>query len=471
MNMLGDGRDSLGSGEEWARVRGRLRAEVGDAAFRSWLKPLTMVGAKNGVARMSVPTRFMRDWVVSNYAERIQILWQDEGVGIERVEIVVQPPPRPAPKSDCAPKMAESRPTRQLVAAPAGARSEVDNSYRDLSAPLDARFTFEDFVVGKPNELAYAAARRVAEAGSVPFNPLFLYGPVGLGKTHLMHAIAWEIGARYPKRRIIYLSAEKFMYQFVRALRTKDTVSFKDQFRSVDVLMIDDVQFIGGREATQEEFFHTFNALVDQNRQVVISADKSPSDLEGVEERMRSRLGWGLVADIHPTTYELRLGILQAKAEQTDPEIPAKVLEFLAHKITSNVRELEGALNRIVAHATLVGRPITLESSQELLHDLLRANDRRVTIEEIQKRVSEHFNVRVTDMHSARRARAVARPRQVAMYLSKQLTARSLPEIGRKFGGRDHTTVMHAVRKIEELKSTDPGFAEDIELLRRMLEA
>ena len=469
--MLGDGRDSLGSGEEWARVRGRLRAEVGDAAFRSWLKPLTMVGAKNGVARMSVPTRFMRDWVVSNYAERIQILWQDEDVGIERVEIVVQPPPRPAPKPDCAPKAAESRPPRQPVAAPAVARSEADNSYRDLSAPLDRRFTFEDFVVGKPNELAYAAARRVAEAGSVPFNPLFLYGPVGLGKTHLMHAIAWEIGARYPKRRIIYLSAEKFMYQFVRALRTKDTVAFKDQFRSVDVLMIDDVQFIGGREATQEEFFHTFNALVDQNRQVVISADKSPSDLEGVEERMRSRLGWGLVADIHPTTYELRLGILQAKAERTEPEIPAKVLEFLAHKITSNVRELEGALNRIVAHATLVGRPITLESSQELLHDLLRANDRRVTIEEIQKRVSEHFNVRVTDMHSARRARAVARPRQVAMYLSKQLTARSLPEIGRKFGGRDHTTVMHAVRKIEELKSTDPGFAEDVELLRRMLEA
>jgi chromosomal replication initiator protein len=448
-----------------------LRAEVGDAAFRSWLKPLTMVGAKNGVARMSVPTRFMRDWVVSNYAERIQVLWQDEDVGIERVEIVVQPPPRPAPKPECAPKAVESRPARQPVVAPAVARSEADNSYRDLSAPLDRRFTFEDFVVGKSNELAYAAARRVAEAGSVPFNPLFLYGPVGLGKTHLMHAIAWEIGARYPKRRIIYLSAEKFMYQFVRALRTKDTVAFKDQFRSVDVLMIDDVQFIGGREATQEEFFHTFNALVDQNRQVVISADKSPSDLEGVEERMRSRLGWGLVADIHPTTYELRLGILQAKAERTEPEIPAKVLEFLAHKITSNVRELEGALNRIVAHATLVGRPITLESSQELLHDLLRANDRRVTIEEIQKRVSEHFNVRVTDMHSARRARAVARPRQVAMYLSKQLTARSLPEIGRKFGGRDHTTVMHAVRKIEELKSTDPGFAEDVELLRRMLEA
>ncbi len=460
------------SGEEWARVRGRLRADVGDAAFRSWLKPLTMVGAKQGVVRMSVPTRFMRDWVVSHYAERIQNLWQEEGVGIVRVEIVVQPPPRPEPKPECAPKAATPGP-RRPVAAPVVARPESgpDTTYRDLSAPLDARFTFENFVVGKPNELAYAAARRVAEARDVPFNPLFLYGPVGLGKTHLMHAIAWEIGARYPKQRIIYLSAEKFMYQFVRALRTKDTVAFKDEFRSVDVLMIDDVQFIGGREATQEEFFHTFNALVDQNRQVVISADKSPSDLEGVEERMRSRLGWGLVADIHPTTYELRLGILQAKAEKSGPDIPAKVLEFLAHKITSNVRELEGALNRIMAHATLVGRPISLESTQELLHDLLRANDRRVTIEEIQKRVSEHFNVRVTDMHSARRARAVARPRQVAMYLSKQLTARSLPEIGRKFGGRDHTTVMHAVRKIEELKSLDPSFSEDIELLRRMLEA
>ncbi len=370
--MLGDGRGGLGSGEEWARVRGRLREEVGDAAFRSWLKPLTMVGAKDGVARMSVPTRFMRDWVVSHYAERIQSLWQDESVGIERVEIVVQPPPRPEPKPDSAPpgrapevtsdrfanpQQASSGPANQRIAAAVVARSESEGAYKDLSAPLDPRFTFENFVVGKPNELAYAAAQRVAEASSVPFNPLFLYGPVGLGKTHLMHAIAWEIGTRYPQRRIIYLSAEKFMYQFVRALRTKDTVSFKDQFRSVDVLMIDDVQFIGGREATQEEFFHTFNALVDQNRQVVISADKSPSDLEGVEERMRSRLGWGLVADIHPTTYELRLGILQTKAERAEPDIPAKVLEFLAHKITSNVRELEGALNRIVANATLIGHP------------------------------------------------------------------------------------------------------------------
>jgi len=235
--------------------------------------------------------------------------------------------------------------------------------------------------------------------------------------------------------------------------------------------MIDDVQFISGKDSTQEEFFHTFNALVDQNRQVIISADKSPSDLEGMEERMKSRLGWGLVADIHPTTYELRLGILQAKAEQKQALVPAKVLEFLAHKITSNVRELEGALTRITAHAQLVGRSITLESAQDVLHDLLRANDRRITIEEIQKRVAEHFNIRLADMHSARRARAVARPRQVAMYLCKQLTPRSLPEIGRKFGGRDHTTVMHAVRKIEELLVEDRALGEDIDLLKRMLES
>jgi chromosomal replication initiator protein len=318
--------------------------------------------------------------------------------------------------------------------------------------------------------LAFAAARRVAEAPSVPFNPLFLFGGVGLGKTHLMHAIAGHITAKSPQKKILYLSAEKFMYQFIRALRYKDTMAFKEMFRSVDVLMIDDVQFIAGKENTQEEFFHTFNALVDQNRQVVISADKSPAELDGIEDRMKSRLGWGLVAEIHSTTYELRLGILQSKAESLGVEVPAKVLEFLAHRITSNVRELEGALNRLVAYANLVGRPITLESAQEVLHDLLRANDRKATIEEIQKRVAEHYNIKISEMHSARRSRAVARPRQVAMYLSKQLTARSLPEIGRKFGGRDHTTVMHAVKKIDELRQSDSGFAEDVELLRRMLE-
>ncbi|MBF0394618.1 MAG: chromosomal replication initiator protein DnaA, partial [Alphaproteobacteria bacterium] len=355
----------------------------------------------------------------------------------------------------------------QPIAAAPAAEPPVGD---ELSAPLDRRYTFKNFVVGKPNEFAHAAAQRVADFDTVSFNPLFLYGGVGLGKTHLMHAIAHHIRERNPRRTVVYLSAEKFMYRFVRALRYQDTMSFKEQFRSVDVLMIDDVQFIGGKDSTQEEFFHTFNALMDQGRQIVISADKSPAELQGMEERLRSRLACGLVADIHATTYELRLGILDSKAEQMGQVVPHKVIEFLAHKITSNVRELEGALNRVVAHSQLVGRDITLESTQEVLHDLLRANDRRITIEEIQKKVAEHFNIRVAEMGSARRARQVARPRQVAMYLAKQLTSRSLPEIGRKFGGRDHTTVMHAVKKIEELRQSDSNFAEDVELLRRMLE-
>jgi len=236
--------------------------------------------------------------------------------------------------------------------------------------------------------------------------------------------------------------------------------------------MIDDVQFISGKDSTQEEFFHTFNALVDHNKQLIISCDRSPSDLEGMEERVRSRLGWGLVADIHATTYELRLGILQSKIDlMTNTQVPPKVLEFLAHKITSNVRELEGALNRVVAHATLVGRPITLETTQEVLHDLLRANDRRVSIEDIQKHVATHYNIKVSDMHSARRSRAVARPRQVAMYLSKKLTSKSLPEIGRKFGGKDHTTVMHAVKRVEELMGADSEMLKDVELIERILQS
>ena len=466
---------------QWARVRGKLRGEFGEAAFKSWLKPLTFKSSRDGLVYLSVSTRFMRDWVRSHYGERLHELWRDEDDGVRGIEIVIEnAPARLSEIDDAMPngahRGAERVPAVRGRATLGEGQGRAPDTYApidrgEMSAPLDPRFTFDKFVVGKPNELAYAAALRVAEAETVPFNPLFLYGGVGLGKTHLMHAIAWHISERDASRRVIYLSAEKFMYQFIRALRFQDTMAFKEQFRSVDVLMIDDVQFISGRETTQEEFFHTFNALVDQNRQVVISADKSPSDLEGMEERLRSRLGWGLVADIHQTDYELRLSILQSKADQLGAGVPPKVLEFLAHKITSNVRELEGALNRVVAHATLVGRDITLEATQDVLHDLLRANDRRVTIEEIQKRVAEHFNVRIADMHSARRARAVARPRQVAMYLAKQLTSRSLPEIGRKFGGRDHTTVMHAVRKVEELRATDSTFSEDIELLRRMLES
>ena len=453
---------------QWARVRGLMRSEVGDASYRSWLKPLTLVAVEGGEVRVAVPTRFMRDWVVSHYGDRLRTLWMAENPAIGNLEIFVEAPrTKPVVRQVSAVRnQAPSAPAAVLKKAESATATDISS----ISAPLDPRFVFENFVVGKPNELAYAAARRVADSEAASFNPLFLYGGVGLGKTHLMHAIAHHTSQKFPERRVVYLSAEKFMYHFIRALRFQDTVAFKERFRSVDLLMIDDVQFINGKESTQEEFFHTFNDLVDNNRQVVISADKSPSDMEGMEERLRSRLGWGLVADIHATNYELRLGIMDAKAERIGIEIPTKVKEFLAHRITSNVRELEGALNRVVAHATLVGREISLETCQDVLHDILRANDRRVTIEEIQKKVAEHFNIRMADMHSARRARAIARPRQVAMYLSKQLTSRSLPEIGRKFGGRDHTTVMHAVKKVEELRQSDVSFCEDVDLLRRMLE-
>jgi chromosomal replication initiator protein len=453
--------------QAWGRVESTLLVQFGENAYNGWLKFLRFDSENGGRLLLSVPSRFLRDWITTRYGAKLLSLLKKEDSSLHSFEIIV--------KAEEAQGSLPEEPIFTEDTKDFKAVSEIKTGegktflQEDYTAGLDPRFTFENFVVGKPNELAYAAAQRVADADSVYFNPLFLYGGVGLGKTHLMHAIAWHIHHNHPSRKVIYMSAEQFMYQFVRALRHKDIMSFREQFRSVDILMIDDVQFISGKDSTQEEFFHTFNALVDKKRQIVISADKSPSDLEGIQERMRSRLGWGLVADIHPTTYELRLGILQAKIETMPFKVPSEVLEFLAHKITSNIRELEGALNRIVAHATLVGRKITLESTQLVLQDLLRANEKYVTIEDIQKHVAEHYNVRVSDMHSNKRLRVVARPRQVAMYLCKKLTPKSLPEIGRKFGGRDHTTVMHAVRKIDELKEQDPSFRDDVEMLEYVL--
>ena len=456
--------------QQWSLVKSQLRAEYGDTAYKTWLASLSLDGLEGDRVRLGVPTRFLRDWIASHYADRIKILWRRANPVVDGIALTVSAAPAQVSKASDA--MLSPRRTEISIGTPETKApvAEISPS-ADVSAPLDPRCTFDNFVVGKPNELAFAAAKRVAELNQLPFNPLFIYGGVGLGKTHLMHAIAWEIQRQDPSRKVVYLSAEKFMYQFIRALRFKDTMRFKELFRSVDVLMVDDVQFIGGKDSTQEEFFHTFNTLIDRGSQIVISSDRSPSELSGLEERIRSRLGWGLVVDIHPSTYELRLGILQSKAEglAAQVKVPDRVLEFLAHRITSNIRELEGALNRIVAQATLVGRAITLEMAQEVLQDLLRAHERRITIEEIQKKVVEHYGIKLSDMHSARRARVVARPRQVAMYLAKQLTPRSLPEIGRRFGGRDHTTVMHAIKKIEELRAQDSVMNEDIEKLRRQL--
>jgi chromosomal replication initiator protein len=460
---------------QWASVRAKLQQEVGDVEYRTWLKQVALGGLTGDELLLMLPTRFLRDWVSKEYGALIVALWQAENPAIRGVEIRAQP------SRGTAPNLAEPiLPTANgLAAAPLGqdekrAPARIEQR-ADVQAPLDQRFTFETFVVGKPNEFAYACARRVAESPAVQgFNPLFLYGGVGLGKTHLMHAIAWELSSRSRAGKAVtvaYMSAEKFMYRFINALRNQSTLEFKNELRGVDVLMIDDLQFLIGKDNTQEEFFHTFNALVDAGKQIVISADKSPSDLSGLEDRLRTRLGCGMVADLHATTYELRVSILEAKANRAGVEVPAKVMEFLAHKITSNIRELEGALNRLVAHANLFDRPVTLETAHEVLHDVLRAFDRRITIQEIQKRVAEHWNIRISEMSSARRSRNIARPRQVAMYLAKQLTSKSLPDIGRHFGDRDHTTVMHAVARVTGLMTTDAAFAEDVELLRRMLES
>ncbi len=434
----------------WQQVLKQLRTEAGETVFENWLQFLNLESFEKGKIIISVQSKFHKEWIEPRYGNRLKTLWKSYGQNIENVSLAVNE------------NITSNLPRRFL---------KEENSILSFSSPLDPNYTFEKFIVGPSNNFVAAAAERISESDEVSFNPLVIYGGVGLGKTHMMHAIAWKIRSNNPKRKVVYLSAEKFMYQFVRALREQDTMSFKEQFRSADVLMIDDVQFIAGKNSTQEEFFHTFNALVDQSKQIIVSSDRSPADLEGIEERLRSRLGWGIVAEIHQTTYELRLGILQSKVDDIkNCDIPKNVLEFLAHKITSNIRELEGALKRLVAHSQLVGRPVSLDTAYDVLHDLIRANNRKVTVEEIQKKVAEHFSIRLSDMSSARRARAVARPRQIAMYLSKQLTSRSLPEIGRNFGGRDHTTVMHAVSRIESLMLEDSSVADDLELLKRNLD-
>ena len=466
------GRDRM-TDVAWGEVRNALRENLGENNFITWIAPLDLNAVDSGVARLSAPTNFVANWVNRNFAEHILRAMNSGGLRVQRLDISVEAK-RPS---------ADARVQRTLAAAESPASGSAP---RVVQAPrgedempgagLDPRLTFDNFVVGKPNALAHAAARRVGEGGTVTFNPLFLYGGTGLGKTHLMHAIAWELQSRQPGARVLYLSAEQFMYRFVQALRDRQIMDFKSLFRSVDILMVDDVQFIAGKESTQEEFFHTFNALVDQNKQIVLSADRAPGEIKDLEDRIKSRLQSGLVVDLHPTDYELRLGILQQKVEmnRTANEgvvMGDGVLEFLAHRITNNVRVLEGALTRLFALASLLGREITLDLAQDCLADILRTSERKVTVEEIQRKVAEHYNIRLSDMIGPKRLRTIARPRQVAMYLSKQMTTRSLPEIGRRFGGRDHTTIMHGVRKVEELRAQDRQLSEDLDMLRRLLES
>lgn len=455
-----DSGDTDGSGpvaEAWGKVREGLRRDLGARSFDNWVSRIRL-GAYCPIDRsvtLVLPSAFMANWVTSNLADRLNLAWRAIMPDVLSVRIV-----------------AEANDTVQIasvsidepVAAPVDASGE--RPFR-----FDPRMTFDNFVTGQGNRIACNAGRAIAEGGPMRFNPLFIYGPTGQGKTHLLHAIGHGYLARKPQARAIAMSAERFMVDFVNAMRNKDTMAFKQRLRSVDLLMIDDFQFIAGKGTTQEEFLYTIDELMRGGRRLIITSDRSPQELDGIEGRILSRLTQGLVVDIQPADLALRRAIVDAKvAAMPNANIPPVVLDMLATRIASNVRELEGGLNRLVAYASLNGREIDEVFAEEVLADMFRAGRRRVTIDEIQRRVSDHFNIRAAEMVSARRARAVARPRQIAMYLSKQLTPRSLPEIGRRFGGRDHTTVIHAVKQIEKLRASDSEIDSDVRTLLRSLE-
>jgi chromosomal replication initiator protein len=441
----------------WDSIRAGLRRDLGARTFDGWLKPAGLgdLDPDTGSLDIVMPSQFMADWVSSHFGERLTLAWKTTLPIVRDVRIVAAADaPRPAPLL----VLEETAPSR--------------SGERDPEAPnFDPRYRFESFVVGKANEVAATAARTLATADQVSFNPLFIHGGTDRGKTHLLHAIGHTFGECYPGRRIVSMSAEKFMVEFIRALKENDTIGFKSRLRGADLLLIDDVQFIAGKDSTQEEFFHTMNEIIGAGKRLVITSDRAPQDLDGIAPRILSRLSWGLVADINSADFELRYNIIVAKlALLPAVEMPRNVIEFLARRVTSSVRELEGALNRIAAYAMMTGREIDIAFVEEVLANVLRANQRRISIDEIQTQVAEHYRIRKAEMTSARRAREVARPRQVAMYLSKQLTPKSLPDIGRRFGGRDHTTVIHAVRQIEKLRASDSELDADIRLLTRQLE-
>jgi chromosomal replication initiator protein len=467
--------------ERWQRVKNRLRSELGDDVFTSWFARMELDAVDKGAVRLSVPTRFLRNWIQSHYSEKVLSNWQAEDSSITRLELSVRSATmRPiAVKPRLAENAAPSREPHEglLNAGDMRGSAPFMSMHEALGgSPLDPRLTFDTFIVGRSNTLAHAAARQVAASrrgDQLMFNPLYIHAGVGLGKTHLLQAITWT--GNGGERKVLYLTAERFMYGFVSALRSQNTIAFKEAVRAIDVLIIDDLQFLQGR-STQAEFCHTLNALIDAGRQVVIASDRPPADLESLDDRVRSRLAGGLVVEIGSLGEELRLEILKSRIaaaciHHPGFEVPTSVLAFIAKSVTHNGRDLEGAVNRLLAHNKLTGQPVTLEMAEREMRDLIRpAEPKRVRIEDIQRVVARQYNVSRADLLSSRRTANVVRPRQVAMYLAKVLTLRSLPEIGRRFGGRDHTTVLHAVRKIETLAGNDSALADEIETLKRLLQ-
>ena len=469
--------------ERWLRVKERLRADVGDDIFQSWFARMEFERNGNGTVHMTVPTRFLKSWIQSHYSDRVLACWNGEDAQVQKIDVAVRSAvirnavakPKPAEPVEF---LRDPRLPRPDGADGRAALGPLVASHDALGgSPLDLRLTFDNFIVGRSNTLAHAAAKQVAAAhrgDPVMFNPLYVHAGVGLGKTHLLQAVTWA-GNNTPDRKVLYLTAEKFMYGFVAALRTQTALAFKESLRGIDVLVIDDLQFLQGK-STQAEFCHTLNALIDAGRQVVIAADRPPTDLESLDDRVRSRLAGGLVVEMGPLGEELRLEILKfrvAAARQYHPsfDVPAPILAYIAKSVTHNGRDLEGAVNRLLAHNKLTGQPVTMEMAEREVRDLIRPQEpKRIKIEDIQRVVARQYNVSRSDLLSSRRTANVVRPRQVAMYLAKTLTLRSLPEIGRRFGGRDHTTVLHAVRKIENLVGNDNMLADEIEVLKRQLQ-
>ena len=467
--------------DRWSRVKGRLRTTVGEDVYTSWFARMDLEGVQDESVRLSVPTRFLKSWIQAHYAERVLSCWQAEMPEVHRIDLTVRSAIRSTlPAKEPVAPLEARRVERPEGRAPADLRTftPVSATHEALGgSPLDPRLTFASFVVGRSNTLAHAAARQVADGrrgDPVMFNPLYIHAGVGLGKTHLLQAVTWA-GNAGGERKVLYLTAEKFMYGFVAALKTQTALAFKEALRGIDVLVIDDLQFLQGK-STQAEFCHTLNALIDAGRQVVIAADRPPSDLESLDDRVRSRLAGGLVVEMGSLGEELRLGILKsrvaaARAHHASFDVPDPVLDYLARSITHNGRDLEGAINRLLAHSKLNNQPVTLDMAEREVRDLIRPQEpKRIKIEDIQRVVARQYNVSRSDLLSSRRTANVVRPRQVAMYLAKTLTLRSLPEIGRRFGGRDHTTVLHAVRKIEALVGKDTALCEEVESLKRQLQ-
>ncbi|MGK2912873.1 MAG: chromosomal replication initiator protein DnaA [Porticoccaceae bacterium] len=464
----------------WQQCLGYLQEELPAQQFETWIRPLQLEVNGDQTVRLIAPNRFVQGWVAENFLDRIRELFGQLDKRLTRVEVSARastPAGMTPGESAVGGKPPRERASTDSVQGASQLRSHYPPRSMERAAPaviahkhnLNAAFRFDLFVEGKSNQMALAAARQVAQNPGGAYNPLFIYGGVGLGKTHLMHAVGNALRERKPDAKIVYLHSERFVADMVKALQLNAINEFKSFYRGVDALLIDDIQFFAKKDRSQEEFFHTFNALLEGGQQMILTSDRYPKEIDGVEERLKSRFGWGLTVAVEPPELETRVAILMKKAEQAKIELLHDAAFFIAQRIRSNVRELEGALKRVTAHAHFTGKAIDIELVRDALKDLLALQDRLVTMDNIQRTVAEHFKIKMSDMVSKRRSRSVARPRQIAMYLSKEFTNHSLPEIGDAFGGRDHTTVLHACRKVNELKESSKDIQEDLKILTRTL--